>query len=97
VKLLITYLQIIVSLPSLLRVVYPEPYLGLVNSFTWLNLSFFGNIGLSCSFHFDYVTEMVVTTLVPIGVTLTLLTCYLLQLRVRCSMLVWYNVNSRIQ
>ena len=66
---------------------YPEPYKWLVDSFSWLNFSFIGNIGLSCSFRFDYVTEVVVTTAVPLALTLCLFIGYLLQLRVGSSLL----------
>ena len=82
VKVLYSSVQLIVNMPYLLKLDFPYPFNSMMNSLSWVNFAFFGNMGISCHFRFDYLTELVVTTLAAIVVALLLVLVGMVQFRV---------------
>jgi hypothetical protein len=73
-KQLITLLQILTSLPSVLSLIFPNVYTSVVSSFKIINFNFFNDLGLSCRLNsFDYVSYLLINTLSPLALCLLLL------------------------
>ena len=64
----------VVNIPFALQQQFPNPFQSSTGSMSWVNLSFFGSLGLACHFPMDYVSQLILTTLTPIGIATLILT-----------------------
>ena len=67
------FLQVVTNIPFALKHRFPHPLQNTASSLSWVNLSFFGSLGLSCHFPLDYVSQLILTTVTPICISIMLL------------------------
>eukprot|EP01041_Mallomonas_annulata_P001620 gene1620-3135_t len=71
-KILYSTIQIFSNFTYMVQVTIEEPFRSFCSFFAWINFSFMDRVGLGCDFHWDYVSVLQVTTLVPIGIAVAL-------------------------
>lgn len=76
-KIILATFQITSNIPVVLRITLPALFMRYLRALEVLNLSFSSLFPFACSIQLDYLQLMMITTLVPIALTLLLLVAYL--------------------
>jgi hypothetical protein len=74
-KQLITLFQILTAFPSILSTTFPNIYYQLTSAFNVFNVgNILTDLGLVCSFEFDYISTVILATMLPVFFSLALYT-----------------------
>ena len=94
VKIVVAAYQIITAIPAVFSVTMPSSFTSFLHGLNVVNLNFANVLSLQCSTSYTYIDELIVITLVPIGLTLLLFFVFLAQV-VHVSMTLMQNPHRK--
>ena len=75
-KIYVTLFQILSSLPFVLHFSFPSYYSNIISFGSIMNLNFFNNLSLSCSYNYDYIDYLIMVTVIPVCLTILMIIMY---------------------
>ncbi|CAM9693016.1 unnamed protein product, partial [Phaeothamnion confervicola] len=75
-KILVTHYQMVVQLPAVLDVAFPETFTRFAEAFNVLNFDFWGILSQGCFFDPNFYKQLVSVTFMPVGIILLLFCNY---------------------
>jgi hypothetical protein len=78
-KIVITTYQVVSTIPSITQVSFPSSFTGFLDGISVVNLNLGGSVPVGCSQPYNFIDELVLTTLFPIALTAVIFVLYLLE------------------
>lgn len=95
-KITVVTYQIITAVPGVFSVTFPSKFTSFLHSVTFVNLNFVSLLSLQCSTSYTFIDELIVSTLLPIGITLVMFVAFVLQI-VYVAKKLEQNPNRRVR